>query len=694
MASSLPLAAASNPKSLPTKPSSTLPPSPSSLPIPPPSPQLSPEPPPSPAQRSPPPPRPQPSPRPQPKKHPSPAPSPKPPSPRLPAPRRSPPIKRSPPRVSSPPPSPLRVAKTPSPASPFKIASPQRPQSPLVWAALKPPPPPSPHVPDAPLAPPATPSIQPYNSQPENALLRTTIRASFLSSYLLYCRARAPPTRIGDSYSAAAWWGAQQYDALETGDAVRLIGQQRVTAATAAAAVAQAAAGKGSGLTAAAADQDVDSDYIQADTLSVISSSFYRYLRHISYEVPRPRPFTSITYILNICGQVNPLKRQDLLPYWDGSAMDGATLPQFISDCSHGVESFSQENNVLLEPIDVPCYATPSNNRSYDSQRCTDREVFGWMQYAMDVVQQSKTSLGLQPWKYERRIFLIPDLPACGEWWSLASVGCSADCPLVQKVMPGSSVRTVVSQLIHDLGHSYSLSHGGAREGALPSGLGRAGGARADPTCPMGSASEAAGLVCPNAPNSYKNGWLTLLDGKTRSSTGNITGPFIGTIKLPPTNTRRDAVVAVTVPAAAPTGATGLRGGSPPNGRFFISYRLSGSSSTGSAYDKALAAELSGQVYVHQYDGMTARVGTPYKPLLVGASTDVDVYKRLRLGATASPYFAVRVVSTDANYATIQVCSAGTGLLPQQEPCKLCADGLDNDCNGLIDEQDLACQAC
>lgn len=39
-----------------------------------------------------------------------------------------------------------------------------------------------------------------------------------------------------------------------------------------------------------------------------------------------------------------------------------------------------------MGPIDVPCTAKLSG-RAFDSQRCTDREVFGWAQYALNWTQ-------------------------------------------------------------------------------------------------------------------------------------------------------------------------------------------------------------------------------------------------------------------------------------------------------------------
>lgn len=48
-----------------------------------------------------------------------------------------------------------------------------------------------------------------------------------------------------------------------------------------------------------------------------------------------------------------------------------------------------REGNRILGPIDVPCAAAPSSGRPFDSARgCTDRELFGWAQWALDWVAQ------------------------------------------------------------------------------------------------------------------------------------------------------------------------------------------------------------------------------------------------------------------------------------------------------------------
>jgi hypothetical protein len=103
---------------------------------------------------------------------------------------------------------------------------------------------------------------------------------------------------------------ADQYGALETGDKVDLVGQQR-TASEQQAPGADAAASPGGadwGLSAAGADEQPDSDYIQVAQARPAESSFSRYLKSLSYIMPKPRAVSSITFLLNICGTVNPIK--------------------------------------------------------------------------------------------------------------------------------------------------------------------------------------------------------------------------------------------------------------------------------------------------------------------------------------------------------------------------------------------------
>lgn len=98
------------------------------------------------------------------------------------------------------------------------------------------------------------------------------------------------------------------------------------------------------------------------------------------------------------------------------------------------------------------------------------------------------------------------------------------------------------------------------------------------------------------------------------------------------------------------------------------------------------------QVYVHWYETQWSNFGSSVfvsQPVLVGASTDMDSYRRLRLGQLVGSYFAVRMVSADVNFATVQVCK-GSGRAQEAEvsqpvsirSCMTCMDGIDNDCNG------------
>ncbi|KXZ54600.1 hypothetical protein GPECTOR_4g665 [Gonium pectorale] len=452
-------------------------------------------------------------------------------------------------------------------------------------------------------------------------------------------------------------------------------------------------------------DEGADADYVLVGEARRQAVSFFASGSNV--EVPGgPVPFSSITFVLNVCGRTNPVQPKDLEPYWFGDVSDGPTLSQFFETCSHGARTFSRERNLVVGPLDVPCAAVPSTGRPFNSSRCTDRELFGWADWAMAAALQANPGLLLQQ-RSQRRVFLLPDLPACGGWESLASLGCGRSCPVFLKLRDGATPRWVASQLMHDLSHTLSMGHSAALPGAL--GPGAPGGPRGDGTCPLGGAAEGAGggssgggggggagsgggLVCPNAANGWKVGWTGPLEGTDLSG---LPPGFVGALRLPPTGRDRAAVARLVV------GADRKPAGHPSAGRdstFYVSYRLEAG-----AYDTGLPAALAGQVYVHEYDGSTTQDGTVYQPLLVGSSAAAasdggggtsGAAVQVPLGAGATAFFRLQLVAADADGATVFVCSSAGGPLPSNEgvdSCEECYDGMDNDCNGYADDADEYC---
>ncbi|KAG2446831.1 hypothetical protein HYH02_008391 [Chlamydomonas schloesseri] len=476
-------------------------------------------------------------------------------------------------------------------------------------------------------------------------------------------------------------------------------------------------------------DLDWDSDFFNATYINRKANSFYNDKARVPdllAQLGRPVDVTSVTLILNVCGVNNTITSEQLDAYYFGSgdgasgsggsgAQDGPTLKNFFDTCSHGYAPFKRERNLILGPINVPCAAVPSSGRPFDTHRgCSDRELFGWSGWALDWVMQNAPHVPLDRYSSTRRIFLLPDLPACASWTSLASVGCSANCPVFLKVAADATPREVVSQLMHDLGHTYSFSHAGAVASAVGSDQPPAPGPRADIGCPMGSASEEVGLVCPNAANAWKAGWVTLLD---EAAVVNSAQQLV-TFKLPPAAVRDTSVVQV---AVTPEWRDGGGGGGGHTNYFYISFRMSpalpatppaaeGTDGSGGdatpapkpdpgLYDAGLDPSLDIKVFVHQYDGLTVRMGTPYKPVLVGSSGSLSPGAIITMPQQVMKYFKVRVGAPDFEGAPVTVCTSPPGGMPiseQPEPgnCDMCYDGVDNDCNGATDQEDGSCEGC
>ncbi|KXZ44995.1 hypothetical protein GPECTOR_60g774 [Gonium pectorale] len=348
-------------------------------------------------------------------------------------------------------------------------------------------------------------------------------------------------------------------------------------------------------------DEEPDSDYLLAASAERQARAFYAD-GNLDIDLAPTKPVTSVTFVLNA-----------LLPYWYGSVADGPTLKQFFDGCSHGYNPFSPADNAIVGPIDVPCAAAPSTGRAFDSLRCTDRELFGWAQWAVEAALKMNVSLGLR--SPRRRVFLLPDLPACRGWESLASVGCGRSCPVFLKL----------------------------------------------------------------------NGWAQPL---AVTGYGGLPTRFVGNVQLFPTSARPDSVLRVIVKSDQKPD------GDPTKGRdttFYISYRLSGD--VGLPQGQPL-----GHVYVHQYDGLTARLGTEFLPVLVGSSAALQPDGSIPLSPAAADYFRLRLVSRSGSSATVHACVTSWGPLPASEgeggDCEACSDGRDNDCNGKTDEEDESCAAC
>ncbi|KAG2487718.1 hypothetical protein HYH03_013717 [Edaphochlamys debaryana] len=467
-------------------------------------------------------------------------------------------------------------------------------------------------------------------------------------------------------------------------------------------------------------DEGPDSDYVKVSYLRRRYTSYY--VAGVEYWInDDPRRVQSVTFILNVCGQANPLSRQDLEPYWsDTRALHSPSLPQFFNTCSHDILPFRPDENPIVGPIDVPCEGTPSSGRPFHPDRCTDRELLGWAAWAEDYVRREHPEVPLTREFPLRRVFVLPDLPACRSWASLASVGCSTrfPCPVFIKATPSLTPGALAAQLMHDLAHTYSMDHAGAAAGAAsPDALG---GPRADASCPMGAAGEVAGLVCPNAANSYKTGWNQFL-ARPRGGIYNLSGGFEELIELPATSAKLSSLVVINLTPAMTSPVPYLR--SPV---YILSYRLPEGYTEGNKsphddalppgwfappdqphppasppspppapwlYDSGLDPELIGRVYVHRYDGDLSYEGTPARPELVASAREPGLLT-FPDSEPLGKYVRIRLMSRNTAKGTVQVrvCTSRSGEKALEETDEnTCYDNFDNDCNGRKDCEEDSC---
>lgn len=187
---------------------------------------------------------------------------------------------------------------------------------------------------------------------------------------------------------------------------------------------------------------------------------------------------TSITYLLNICDKLNPVNITNLRNVWFNKPI---SLKSTFQTCSVNTTTFTESNNIIVGPINIPCGI-------YDFSQCSGASLYGIVDYAD---RYAKETLGIDISIYRRRIMMLPYMETC-MWAGLGNVGCGSTCIAWMNGSPTIRLSTV----FHELGHTFGLLHSGF--GSEEYG---------DRTSAMGiSASDNA---CYNSANNVKLGWGT-----------------------------------------------------------------------------------------------------------------------------------------------------------------------------------------
>lgn len=360
-----------------------------------------------------------------------------------------------------------------------------------------------------------------------------------------------------------------------------------------------------------------------------------------------PININSIAYIISMksCGFPAPITPDGLRKIW----FNNNTYPNmkdYFSTCTYNKIVFSEKNNIILGPIDVPCignYTRGSLVFPYNSSRlCTSTEQYSWVTYAEE--WSKNNGYNWTNINQRRIIMILPGATKCA-WAGLSPVGCYKSCALYIKGAYAQDFGVV----FHELGHSIGLMH--ASKGTNEYG---------DASDAMGDDGiKANGYICMNAPNMYHVGWSSyignLQENQVNNAKTNTNIPMVW--KIPPTSQSDKAFLKIN--------------------NYYVSMRRK----VAKRYDGGLANAFNNKVFVHQYKGDQIERDFNMSSLITYMTVN---------GTWKSPSgirIDVQKILTDG--ALVRVCwmtaTNETGL-------DLCSNGLDDDCDGLIDNADPSCQ--
>lgn len=341
---------------------------------------------------------------------------------------------------------------------------------------------------------------------------------------------------------------------------------------------------------------------------------------------------TSIAYVLNVCDSIN----KPVAEYKKIWFRDKHNLRDYHSNCSHGKVRFSEENNIIIGPIDVPCVGQ-SMFGTFDSSMCDSAAIYGWMGYG----DKYATSLGYDLTKYTRRIALLPSMPQC-KWAGLGSVGCSSFCyawvqSYIQDVPP--------SIYFHELGHNLGLMHSSLGDKEY-----------GDSSCAMGISKN----VCFNSAHQWMLGWNKLV---AEINSTNISPGKWETFIIPASQVSDKNVIRV-VPNWLSTWHNAIND-------FFVSYR------TVTGFDTDLGPNFTNTVQVHQSTNtLPLPEINPTKLIVFGNGKGTIITE-------SSTGMVINITTTNDTHATVKICFKSETN---------CNDNLDNDCNGVMDRQESRCR--
>ncbi|GAX78725.1 hypothetical protein CEUSTIGMA_g6163.t1 [Chlamydomonas eustigma] len=379
---------------------------------------------------------------------------------------------------------------------------------------------------------------------------------------------------------------------------------------------------------------------------------------------------SSIVFLINIAGAIPPMTASAFNQTWFNSNTPGGcascttTMENYVSTCSYNKVSISNTlgNNTVID-FTAPQYAMPASGRTVYSGlpynttlQCGAIEPYAMQEWAQ-FLYSKLTGSNLTISKYQRRI-VVMSFNNCNAY-GFGSQGCvGAYC---YSWIRGDRVN-FLNTFFHELSHTLNMQHS-------QSCIWQYG----DCSCVMGCSSDRG---CPNAPNSIRAGWSTPIASLWEN---NFTAGKWYNYSIPAVE-----VSSVNAVRIFPNWTTPNWGGNSLPA-YYLSMKIN------KGYDETISTTYTGQLSVHLTNA--TNINDPYMPLLIGDGTgnqpgDQCLGSGLTLGGKVNDTVTYLIIS----YTGFNGTAASTSVCRYTETVETnCHDGLDNDCNGLVDSQDPAC---
>ncbi|GLC58685.1 hypothetical protein PLESTB_001388000 [Pleodorina starrii] len=398
-------------------------------------------------------------------------------------------------------------------------------------------------------------------------------------------------------------------------------------------------------------------------------------------------------------------------------------LSRLLHDCSYGNITLKRSSTLVLN-LSLPCGGMRPNGAVWNATRgsapttgitgaCGHNELWGWMEYAL---QNARQVLGVDTSAFRRRILVLPPAPTststggsgsgdgsgawlCPAWQQRGSFGCdeALGCDMwIQGGLRSSRPQQLLQRLMTQLGSSLVLQPAAVSTrptGASPLLTTRA---PSDPTCPMGSEAQEAedgegqgSFKCFNGPNAHK---LRLAQTALRLDAGsNLWEGSTRVVRLPPAALSPTNLLLV-LPNWLPTSAATVR-------PLYGQYRAPVGGDAGLfTSPSSSSSSAPGRLVLHSVDSSVPPLGSEAGPavgsVLLAALSPGESYrfepgKVLVRFQSVAPPAAEDAGGVTGGSATVSVCRYSV----VSEAGYDCYDGIDNDCNGLVDFADPACAA-